>query len=106
MRRAALLMCPLLLAAHLACLKPEPIRYRVRLGMCEAKLMEALGPPLAVREEEGGKTLEYRSWGKNMKGMPVHPEDWYVHLSHGQVDRYGVHEQLGHPVDPPAKQGG
>jgi hypothetical protein len=101
MKRAA----PLLLLLLLGCLKPEPIRYRIRLGMSEATLLEALGPPISARQEDGGKTLEYRSWGKNMRGTPVHPEDWYVHLSRGKVDGYGVHKTLVHPLTEGPKLG-
>ena len=97
-RRAILWLLPVMLAL-LGCLKPEPIIYRVSLGMSEAKLMEAIGPPLSVHEGQEGKVLEYRSWGKDMRGRPVNPQDWYVHMANGHVDSYGRHKA------PPAMRG-
>jgi hypothetical protein len=73
----------------LGCLKPEPVLYRVSLGMSEKHLMEALGPPLAVREEGDGKTLEYQNWFTNLHGKPVYHHRWHVHLLAGKVDSWG-----------------
>ena len=72
------------------CLKPEPVLYRVSIGMSEEKLLEALGPPLSVKEEGAGKTFAYRTWTNNMHGNPAHQHDWHVHLSQGKVDSYGL----------------
>jgi hypothetical protein len=72
------------------CLKPEPVIYRVSLGMSEQKVLEALGPPLAVKEDGTGKTFEYQSWTNNMHGRPAHRHDWHVHLVAGKVDSYGM----------------
>src|ERR1035438_3060919 len=74
------------------CLKPEPVLYRVSLGMSEKQLLEALGPPLSVREEGEGKTFEYQSWTNNLHGKPVHRHDWHVHLFAGRVDAYGLNK--------------
>lgn len=74
------------------CIKPEPVLYRVSLGMSEKRLLEALGPPLAIREEGEGKTFEYRSWTNNLRGRPVHRQDWHVHVFAGKVDSYGLDE--------------
>jgi len=71
------------------CLKPEPVLYRVSLGMSEQRLIEALGPPLAIREEGEGRTFEYQTWTNNLRGRPVHRHDWHVHLTAGKVDAYG-----------------
>jgi len=72
------------------CLKPEPVLLRVSIGMSEAKLMEALGPPLSVKEDETGKTLAYQTWTNNMHGNPAHRHDWHVHVTEGRVDSYGL----------------
>ncbi len=85
----------LLLVLGLAgCLKPEPVLYRVSLGMSEASLMEALGPPLSVKEDETGKTLAYQTWTNNMHGNPAHRHDWHVHVSEGRVDSYGLDDRM------------
>ena len=84
----------------LACLKPEPVIYRVSLGMTEQRLLEAVGPPQAISETDGGKTLEYQSWGKNLHGNPVHPRNWYVHLAQGKVDAYGWRDEKSAPIPP------
>lgn len=89
--RAILWVLPAVLALP-GCLKPEPVIYRVSLGMTEARLMEAIGPPLSVQEEGGGRVLEYRSWGKDLRGRPVNPQHWYVHVANGHVDAYGRHK--------------
>jgi hypothetical protein len=80
----------LAVAALGGCLKPEPVLYRVSLGMSEKRLIEALGPPLAIREEGNGKTFEYQSWTNNLRGKPVYRHDWHVHLTAGKVDAYGL----------------
>jgi hypothetical protein len=80
------------LVGLVGCIKPEPVLYRVSLGMSEQRLLEALGPPLAVREEGAGKTFEYQTWTNNLRGKPVHRQDWHVHLTAGKVDGYGSDE--------------
>ncbi len=90
MRLLALAGMLLALAGGTACLKPEPVLYRVSLGMSEEKLLEALGQPLSVREEGDGKTFAYQTWTNNMHGQPAHRHDWHVHLSKGRVDSYGL----------------
>lgn len=87
-----------LLLAPLACLKPEPVIYRVSLGMSEQSLLAAVGPPVARSEMGEEKTLEFRSWGKNLRGNPVNPHIWYVHLDHGRVDAYGWREEKPAPA--------
>ena len=78
------------------CVKPEPVIYRVSLGMSEKLMMEALGPPLSIREDGQGKTFEYQTWVTNMHGTPVHRHDWHVHVSpEGLVDSYGPNAALG-----------
>jgi hypothetical protein len=72
------------------CLKPEPVLYRVSFGMSEQRLIEALGPPLAIREEGEGRTFEYQTWTNNLRGKPVYRHDWHVHLTAGKVDAYGL----------------
>jgi hypothetical protein len=82
----------LALAGLGGCIKPEPVLYRVSLGMSEKRLLEALGPPLAIREEGEGRTFEYQTWTNNLRGKPVHRQDWHVHLLGGKVDSYGKDE--------------
>jgi len=92
MNRIALGGMLVALAGLGGCIKPEPVLYRVSLGMSEKRLLEALGPPLAIREEGDGKTFEYQSWTNNLRGRPVHRQDWHVHLIAGKVDSYGLDE--------------
>jgi len=78
------------------CVKPEPVIYRVSLGMSEQRMVEALGPPLSVKEDGQGRTFEYQTWVTNMHGTPVHRHDWHVHVSsEGIVDAYGPNRELG-----------
>ena len=90
MKRLAVAGMALALAGLGGCIKPEPVLYRVSLGMSEKRLLEALGPPLAIREEGDGRTFEYQTWTNNLRGKPVHRHDWHVHLSAGKVDSYGL----------------
>lgn len=92
MKRLALAGMALALTGLGGCIKPEPVLYRVSLGMSEKHLLEALGPPLAIREEGAGKTFEYQSWTNNLRGRPVRRQDWHVHLFAGKVDSYGLDE--------------
>jgi hypothetical protein len=97
MKRTGILFAAAVLFGGLACLRPEPVIYRVALGMSEQRLLEAVGPPVTIQEADGGKTLEYESWGKNLRGQAVHPRTWFVHLSQGKVDRYGWREPKAEP---------
>lgn len=92
MKRTYIALIAGLLVGMAGCLKPEPVLYRVSLGMSEKRLMEALGPPLSVKEGGDGKTLEYESWTNNLHGRPAHMQKWHVHLSAGKVDSYGMDE--------------
>ena len=91
MSKAGMLFFALGLAG---CLKPEPVLLRVSIGMSETKLMEALGPPLSVKEDVNGKTLAYQTWTNNMHGNPAHRHDWHVHVSEGRVDSYGLDDRM------------
>jgi hypothetical protein len=89
MKRTGMLFVVAFFLGTLGCLEPAPVIYRVSLGMTEQRLLEAVGPPLTSTTSEDGKTLEFQSWGKNLRGNPVHPRNWYVHLAQGKVDAYG-----------------
>jgi hypothetical protein len=68
--------------------------------MSEKKLMEALGPPLSVKEEGEGKTFEYQTWTNNLHGKPVYRHDWHVHLVAGKVDSFGLDAAIVPPEQP------
>ena len=89
MRWLAMAGITLSLAGTGGCFKPEPVLYRVYHGMSEKQLVEALGPPLSVKEEGTGRTFFYESWTNNFHGIPVHRHHWHVHVSSGMVDSYG-----------------
>jgi len=80
-RLAALAM----LLSLLGCTKPEPVMFRVSLGMADKQLMEALGPPVSVNEDAQGKILHYQTWTNNMHGNPSHRYDCHVHVVDGKV---------------------
>ena len=90
MKRAIIAGLAASLLGLVGCIKPEPVIYRVRLGMSEAQLVEALGPPLSIKEEGEGKTLEYQTWTNNLHGKPIHLYHWHVHLSAGKVDAFAL----------------
>ena len=90
MKRWAVAGMAMGLVGLVGCIKPEPVLYRVSLGMSEQRLLEALGPPLAIREEGAGRTFEYQTWTNNLRGKPVYRHDWHVHLFAGKVDSYGL----------------
>ncbi len=95
MMRSLLAGTAVALIGMAGCVKPEPVIYRVSLGMSEQRMMEALGPPLSVRGDGQGKTFEYQTWVTNMHGRPVHRHDWHVHVSsEGLVDAYGPNREL------------
>ncbi len=87
--RRGTLLCALGLVAGAGCLKPEPVPYRVSMGMTEQKLFEAVGEPFRTLGGEQEKTLEYRVWVRNVHGREIGTRDWFVHLSHGRVDQVG-----------------
>ncbi len=89
MKQSCIALLAFLALVQAGCLKPEPVIYRVSLGMTEEKLLEAVGPPVSRSSDGGVQTLEFRSWGSDPRGRPSHPTDWYVQLVNGKVSAYG-----------------
>ncbi|MEI6473365.1 MAG: hypothetical protein WCO20_12060 [Holophagaceae bacterium] len=85
MKRTIHLGALALLLSLLGCVKPEPVMFRVSLGMPDKQLMEALGPPVSIAEDAQGKILHYQTWTNNMHGNPSHRYDWHVHVVDGKV---------------------
>lgn len=101
MKRSVIAIGLLLLAGSLGCLKPEPVIYRVSLGMSEEKLLEAVGQPLSRTSRGDIQTLEFRTWGSDSHGRPVNPVDWYVQLVNGKVSAYGKRSRQRSTADGP-----
>lgn len=101
MKRSPIAIAVLLLAGALGCVKPEPVIYRVSLGMSEAKLLEAVGQPLSRSSSGTVHTLEFRTWGSDPHGRPAHPVDWYVELVNGKVSAYGKRPKQRPMADAP-----
>jgi hypothetical protein len=92
----------LALAGSVGCTKPEPVMFRVSLGMSEKLLLEALGPPVSVEEAGEGKLLRYQTWTNNLHGNPSHRYDWHVHVTAGKVVAFDMDGIWVSPAPAPA----
>lgn len=101
MKQSHFVIALLLFAGALGCLKPEPVIYRVSLGMTEEKLLEAVGQPLSRSSSGDTHILEFRTWGSDPHGRPAHPVDWYVQLVNGKVSAYGKRPKQRPMADAP-----
>jgi hypothetical protein len=72
-----------------ACIRPEPVPYRVFIGMSEAKLKAAVGEPTTVESSLEGDTYRYQIWLYNGRGRATALQHWHVHMKEGRVDAYG-----------------
>ncbi len=83
----------ILFLVSLACTRPEPVPYRVSIGMSEANLKAAVGEPTVVETSLEGATYRYQIWLYNGRGRPTVLLHWHVHMKGGRVDAYGMDEE-------------
>ncbi len=79
----------ILLLVSGACIRPEPVPYRVFIGMSEARLRAAVGDPTVVEPSPEGATYRYQILVYNGRGRATALRHWHVHMKEGRVDEYG-----------------